>query len=239
MLQFDAPEHLDILFTALTLVVVCADIALVGAVAPKGKRRLWAALGLGAAALWMGSHGAIATSGILEGQGLPPPPLVFFFVNAGVALLVAFSALGRQLASAPLWALILLQNFRLPLEMLLHALYEAGVLPVQITWSGYNFDVLTGASAIVVAALIAWGRAPRWLALVWNVMGFGLLLVVVTIAVTSAPTPFRQFTNEPPVLLPFVLPYNWIVGVHVWTALVGHLVIFRALFTQRGPLKQG
>ncbi len=33
--------------------------------------------------------------------------------------------------------------------------------------------------------------------------------------------------------LPVQMPFNWIVGVHVWTALVGHLIIGRALLARR------
>lgn len=57
--------------------------------------------------------------------------------------------------------------------------------------------------------------------------------MVTAIAITSAPTPLRRFTEGPPVVLPFHVPFNWIVNVHVWTALVGHLVIGRALFARR------
>ena len=42
------------------------------------------------------------------------------------------------------------QAFRLPLEMILHGLYDSGDLPVQMTWSGLNFDVVTGATAALL-----------------------------------------------------------------------------------------
>ena len=98
-----------------------------------------------------------------------------------------------------------------------------------MTWSGNNFDVVTGASAAILGLLAVRGPLPRWLVALWNVMGIALLVTVVAIAVMSTPTVLRRFWNEPAVLLPYEAPLNWIVGVHVWTAWVGHLVVFRAL----------
>jgi hypothetical protein len=163
-----------------------------------------------------------------------PPPLMFYLMPTMlVGIAVAFSPLGRRLAALPLGLLVGLQAFRLPLEMILHGLHDSGNLPIQMTWSGLNFDVVTGATAALLGILALRRPLPSSLVWAWNAMGSALLLTVVGIAITSAPTPLRQFTEGPPVLLPFHVPFNWIVGVHVWTALVGHLVIFRALVTRR------
>lgn len=43
----------------------------------------------------------------------------------------------------------------------------------------------------------------------------------------------------PPVVLPLHVPFNWIVSVHVWTGLLGHLVIFRALWRRRAAARSG
>ena len=153
--------------------------------------------------------------------------------TALVGVAVAFSPVGRALAGLPLGLLVVSQAFRLPLEIWLHALHDAGSLPVQMTWSGLNFDVATGASALALGlAALRW-RLPRGVVLAWNVAGLGLLVTVVAIAVLSAPTPLRRFMDGPAVLLPYNAPYNLIISVHVWTALVGHLIVFRALARRR------
>ena len=163
---------------------------------------------------------------------VPPPVLPYLALTVGVGVAVTWSSVGRRLAGLPLAVLVGVQVFRVPLEVLLHALYTAGSLPVQMTWSGRNLDVVTGASAVLVAFAAHRGASDRvvW---VWNLLGFGLLVNVVTVALLSAPLPFRRFDNDPAVVLVFHAPYNWIVNVHVWTALVGHLVIFRALARRR------
>ncbi|MFN3201988.1 MAG: hypothetical protein ACE366_26520 [Bradymonadia bacterium] len=231
----NAPQHLTIIFVVLTLVVALADVAVLTRAAPKEKKRKWFTLGAIVTCLWLALHAGIAESGVLEGTEMPPPVMLYLMANMAIGLVVVRSALGRRLASVPLAILVGLQTFRLPLEWLLHSLYGAGALPVQMTWSGYNFDVVTGATAPIVALALWKQAAPRWVVWAWNIMGFALLLTVVTLAVLSVPLPMRQFTEGPPVVLPFHAPFNWIVNVHVWTALVGHLVIFRAL---RHPASQ-
>jgi hypothetical protein len=61
------------------------------------------------------------------------------------------------------------------------------------------------------------------------VMGFGLLLNVLTVAILSTPTPLRVFMNEPANVWITQAPFVWLVAVLVPTALAGHLVIFRRL----------
>ena len=66
-------------------------------------------------------------------------------------------------------------GFRLPLELAMHEMYERGVMPVQMSYSGRNFDIVTGISAFVVAWLVAQGRGGRLLITIWNLMGLALL----------------------------------------------------------------
>ena len=130
---------------------------------------------------------------------------------------------------APLAWLIGYQVFRAPLEFFLHASYERGVIPVQMTWSGLNFDVITGISAALLALVAATRPLPRWLVLAWNCIGLALLGAIVTIALLSAPTPLRVFMNEPANTLVAQLPYVWLPAFLVQAAWFGHLLVFRWL----------
>ena len=81
------------------------------------------------------------------------------------------------------------QVFRVPLEWVLHELYSEGVIPVQMTYAGRNFDVVTG---VLAAALGLWlwaGHRTVWLVVAWNIMGLALLVNIVTIAILSTPGP--------------------------------------------------
>jgi hypothetical protein len=146
---------------------------------------------------------------------------------------LAFSPLGTQLAAhLPLWLLVAVQGFRLPLELAMHGMYERGVMPVQMSYSGRNFDIVTGATALVVAAIVWFGRGGRALVAAWNILGLALLVNVVTVAILGTPR-FQYFGPDHLNVWVMRPPFVWLPAVMVLAALAGHLLVFRALVLQR------
>jgi hypothetical protein len=182
------------------------------------------------ALVWMTSTWAAAQSGILQRWDRNPPP--FGLLVAGIvtlSLAAAFSGFGRRLARGiPLWILVAVQGFRLPLELAMHAMYERGVMPPEMTYTGRNFDIITGASAIVVAAVLARGRGGRAIVAGWNLLGLALLINVVIVAILGTPR-FRYFGDDHLNVWVTYPPFVWLPAIMVLFALAGHFVIFRAL----------
>ena len=146
-----------------------------------------------------------------------------------LAIMIAYSRVGQQIARyVPLWALVAVQAFRLPLELAMHELTERGIMPEQMTYTGRNFDIVTGATAILVAWAVASGRGGRRLVIAWNLLGLALLVNVVTIAMLSTPA-FRFFGDDRLNIFVTYPPYVWLPAVMVLAALAGHLLIFRAV----------
>ena len=116
-----------------------------------------------------------------------------------------------------------------PHHALADALHREGALPVQMTFEGLNFDVVSGLSARALGAILWRGRLPRWVVLAWNVIGLALLLNIVVIAVLSMPTRLRVFAAEPPNVLVAEPPFVLLPPVLVQAALFGHLLVFRRL----------
>ena len=102
-------------------------------------------------------------------------------------------------------------------------------MPVQMSFSGLNFDILSGLSAIVVALMLL--RKPGSLVLVrvWNAAGIVLLANILTIALLSAPTPLRVFHNEPANVWITQAPWVWLPSVLVLAAVVGHILVYRRI----------
>ncbi len=176
--------------------------------------------------------GALAQSGLLLRLAGTPGVLVYPIAFNAIALGVALSSVGRRLSALPLAWLVLLHTFRLPLELILHAWFEQGSIPLQMTYRGQNFDIITGVASLFVgiAALVR-TRSTRMLVWTFNVTGTLLLLNVIRIAITSVPGPLRSLGANAPLLLPFYLPFTWILPFCVAPALLGHLVLFRALLS--------
>jgi len=179
---------------------------------------------------WMALTAAVAQSGVLRQWDRNPPPFVILVVGVlVVAGGIAFSTLGRRLAQGlPLWGLVAFQGFRLPLELAMHGMYERGIMPVQMSYSGRNFDIVTGITAIVVGGLLAVGRGGRALVAAWNILGLLLLTNIVVVALLSTPR-FAFFGRDRLNVWITYPPFVWLPAVMVASALAGHLVIFRAV----------
>jgi hypothetical protein len=189
---------------------------------------MWAALGI---AVWMGLTWSVARTGVIaDFERRPPPMLLLFVAVLTVSISIAYTRYGtRFVEGLPLWILIAGQAFRLPLELLMHRAANEGVMPPQMSYSGWNFDIVTGATAIPVAWWLARGhRHARGFAQAWNVMGTLLLVNILAIAMLSTPlvAAFGPARLNTWVAYP---PYVWLPTMMVVCAITGHLVIFRKL----------
>jgi hypothetical protein len=186
---------------------------------------------------WIALTGLAAARGALHFSP-PPTMLVLFALIFGGAVALAMSPMGKQLAlGLPLAALVGYQGFRVVVELLLHRAYLEGLMPVQMSYSGRNFDIVTGVTAIALGGWLVIASPPRWLVFAWNTLGLALLANVVTVAFLSAPTPLRVFMNEPANVWITHAPWVWLPAVMVFAALGGHLLVYRRLSWDRGPLK--
>jgi hypothetical protein len=179
---------------------------------------------------WLALTWSLAAAGVLRFDSMPPTMVVLLVATLVASFRLARSRAGERMAlGIPLGLLVLSQAFRLPLELIMHRLYVDGLMPEQMSYSGLNFDILTGALAIPVGLLVLAGRAPRWLVSGWNVMGSLLLANVLVIAILSTPTPLRVFMNEPVNTWVTQAPWVWLPTLLVPCALIGHVLVFRAL----------
>ncbi len=191
----------------------------------------WTLIAILIVAVWLGGSALIAESGILREFNRRPPPFVlmaFGFTLATAAL--AFSPVATRLVKgAGIAWLIAFQAFRIPVELWLHSLYQKGIVPIQMTYSGRNFDIVSGILGLALGLWAMKGQPPRWTIWLFNLVGLALLINIVTIAILSAPTPLRQFFNEPANTFVAYWPYVWLPAFLVQAAWFGHLLVFRWL----------
>ncbi|HLT34684.1 MAG TPA: hypothetical protein VK034_00330 [Enhygromyxa sp.] len=189
------------------------------------------ALGLAA---WLALTGTLAATGVLASfEGFPPRIMPLFGLGFALTIAAVASPFGKRLAeSLPLALIIGYQGFRVAVEIMLHRAAVEGVIGEQMTWSGLNFDVVSGATGLALG-LWLWRRdeekpPPRALLWAWNALGLGLLLTIVSIAIMSFPGPLSRFDGPPNVWVTTV-PFVWLPTVMVTAALFGHLLLARRL----------
>lgn len=185
----------------------------------------------------MAVSAVVAWSGLLARFDITPPPMAILMPTVfALALTTGLGPLGRAAAAnVPLATLVGLQAFRLPLELVMHRAATSGVMPPELTYAGYNFDIVTGATALVLFIAMRAGVHVSRIALwAWNLWGIACLVVITIVAVLSSPM-VRAFGEDPRHINAWVLffPYVWLPVVLVAIALAGHIIVTRALLRGR------
>jgi D-alanyl-D-alanine-carboxypeptidase/D-alanyl-D-alanine-endopeptidase len=118
------------------------------------------AAAIGSAA-WLSLTSTAARRGLLN-EIDPPVFMMTMAVTMAIVLTLGLTRVGGRLAAAlPLWLLVGFHAFRLPLELLMHRAYEHGLMPREMSYTGWNFDILTGIAALVLAIMLARGAGRR------------------------------------------------------------------------------
>jgi hypothetical protein len=170
--------------------------------------------------------------------GPVPTPVVAFLVViiAGVAAWLVWPAFRSAVLSVPLVALVGINGVRVA-GVLFLILHVEGRLAAPFSTSAGWGDIIAGAIAIPLAALMTWkGTAPRWLLGSWNVLGILDLITAIALGALSAPgTPFQVFTEAPGTTAMGTLPWVIIPAILVPLFLLTHLAIaarLRAAYTE-------
>lgn len=224
-------------FTAYSIATIALFMAIASIIVYSYKNKQHAIIMTIGALVGMGGRAIAALSGFLSRFDFFPPPMLIMIVSVlGVAFAIGLSSFGRILATeTSLIALIGLQAFRLPLELVMDYAGSQSIMPVQLSYSGYNYDIFTGIGAIILIVLLVKSNLPKIMVWIWNIWGMLCLVAIMIIAITTSPM-VQAFGNEPKDLNTWVLffPYVWLPVVLVTIAISGHIIITRKLLLVRG-----
>jgi len=226
--MFDLPapsSTLSLGFVALSLVML---VFMIVVVARSAGRPVGLIVG-GVLVVWAALTAGLAASGVLT--HFEPPRVTVILMLEIVALVWLWrSESGARLAGLPLGVLVGFQGFRVLVELLIHQAVLEGIAPQQMTWTGWNFDIVTGVSALIVGPLA--GRLPPLVVRAWNLVCAGILVVVLIVAMLSMPTPARVFAADPPNIWITQMPFVWLPAILVFAAFAGHVLTERHLRLQ-------
>jgi hypothetical protein len=179
---------------------------------------------------WVILLGILSIRGWFSDFSAPPPRLIFALLPPLLlVLLFTRSRAGKELLHRiePQW-LIYLQSFRILVEIALWLLVRNGSLPVQMSFEGRNFDMLTGLFAFPVGYYCFVKKSwPPVVALLYNIGGLVMLVNAVTISALSMPTPLRLFHNQPDTSLLTRFPFIYLPGLLIPLAYTLHILSLR------------
>lgn len=183
---------------------------------------------------WIIFQGTLALGGFYLQTDVKPPRIMLFGVLPAWLLIILLFIFARRdlIERLPLKILTALHTIRIPVELVLLWLFQAGQVPQLMTFEGRNFDIIAGITAPVIAWLaFRGGRINRPLLIGWNIMAFALLLNIVINAILSAETPFQQFAFDQPNRGILYFPFIWLPSVVVPIVFFSHLAsLWQLLF---------
>jgi len=232
--NFSTPGFLWPLLTLICIILILAGLnAALKRTTWEKRRQQKVLIGTTVAiAMWIALLLILSFNGFFaDFSKLAPRPALAVLIPLPFVLVIAFSKKGTQLLrSVPPHWIVYLQSFRIVVELLLLFAFMADKLPVQMTFEGRNFDVITGVLALPVGYLLARKKTYTGkLAIAFNIIGMLLLLNILVIAVLSMPTPLRYFMNEPSNTLVAQFPFILLPGVLVPVAYSLHIFSLRQL----------
>jgi hypothetical protein len=173
---------------------------------------------------------ALAISGIYEVTDTIPPRISTVFIPT-VAIVIFIYKKIRTAEINCSW-LIAIHILRIPVEICLHQLFLEGLLPEKMTYSGFNYDIFSGISAVLILILHLKGKLTPTILKLWNIVAMLLLAIVVITAVLSVPSAFQLLSFDQPNKAVLLFPYVLLPGVIVPLVLLSHLVMLKKLRTK-------
>ena len=187
-------------------------------------------------ASWLMIQAVISLKSFYTNTDTIPPRFALAVVPVLLLILLLFiTKKGRiYIDSLDTQQLTYLHAVRVPVEIILFALFSHKLIPGLMTFEGRNFDIFSG----VTAPLIAWlGYEKKQLStkamLIWNFICLALVLNVVINGMLSAPSRFQQFAFDQPNTAILYFPFVWLPACIVPIVIFSHLVCIRQLLKSK------
>lgn len=172
---------------------------------------------------WLALIGGTSYSGFLQDTDAMPPRILLVLLPSLLAMVLLYKALPSHTANPKY--LLGIHALRLPIEVVLHQLYLQGKIPKLMTYSGWNFDILMGISALGLLLYVWLGNkqiSPTVFKF-WNLAGLAFLLWIVGLAVLAAPLPIQQLAFEQPNIAILEFPFTYLPAIVVPIVFMAHL----------------
>ena len=118
---------------------------------------------------------------------------------------------------------------RFPVELILYQLAMREWLPIEMTFKGWNFDIIPGVTSVVLLLWMKYGTLHRKILLGWNVLGLVFILFILTNGFLSQELLFEKFgyfvANKAIAYFPMVLLAGVIVPIVIYTHITDIIIL--------------
>lgn len=220
-----------LLLTIIVLIVAIAigDKAIRETIKDKGQALKARLLLIGGLVLWHIYVYWVSHSGLLADlESLPPKPVIFLILPL-FSFTAIFLYLNRNKAwimAVPIRWLVMLQAFRVVVEVLLALSADQGILPQVVTIRGYNFDMIYAFTAPVIYYLVFTSKKWSLKAVrLWNYLGIFVLATVISVFMSTMITPEIHGSTQSIMPVEFThYPYTLVAGFLMPFAIFTHVL---------------
>ena len=173
---------------------------------------------------WQVVVGSLALAGIFSNK-----PFTFPVVLIGTVIFSLFYLQNIDKQQLNTKTLVSIHVLRIPVELLLYGLFLEKKVPQLMTFSGWNFDILIGISALLLLlySYFTQKQITKRFLLIWNGIGIVFLLIIVSLAILSSPLPIQQLAFEQPNIAVLAFPYCFLPSCVVPLVLLSHILLIR------------
>lgn len=151
-----------------------------------------------------------------------PPSFILILVSI-LLLSISYYRLSKN-ANSNVYYLLGIHIIRIPIEFIIFQLFKHNMLPIEMTFLGWNYDLFFGITAILF--LVSSSLNPKTLKSVlfkaWNILGICSLLEVVVIGILSSPLPLQAMAFDQPNIAVLQFPYVLLPTIIVPIVILSH-----------------
>ncbi len=192
-----------------------------------GRKNFTPTIVLSILCIWCISISILAVNGIFQDFSMPPRIFLFTATSLLVIIILLFLKKSRSfLNKLPITSLTYIHIVRVPVELVLLWLGVIEAIPMEMTFEGANFDILSGITAPFIAVfMLSHNKRHRLGAIIWNLVALGLLINIVTRAILATPYFYEPLPGGTPANIavfsfPFVLLPTFVVPIVLFCHLV-------------------
>ncbi len=175
--------------------------------------------------VWLLFTGVLSYNHFFENTESIPPRIAFAVVPNFFFIYFLFKKINIENINISI--LTALHIVRIPVELTLLQLYFDKKVPLLMTFEGYNFDILSGISALLL--LFFMPKISFSFLKIWNFACIILLFIIVTLAILSAKSPFQVLALEQPNVAILEFPFTFLAAIIVPLVLLSHLLVLKKI----------
>jgi hypothetical protein len=157
---------------------------------------------------------------------------ILFFTATVLLIIISFARIfNKALRIIDGRWLVRIQGLRIVTELLFWLGFKAGFVPIQMTFSWLNYDIIVGLSALIASQVFFMRRVRKTELFVWNLFGIVSISYLIFIAIASLPDASLQLFRSA-VSSEFLMqaPFIWLLGFIYPFFILMHICSLRQLF---------